>query len=270
MIDQTPLIELLAATDALFQPIRDWRNNRYAAAIVEARRRFTREGLAYRSGGDPGERKAKERAADAWERAGMVTFHRSRGKRSHWRLTDTADWMMRRLATFGDFPEMLTAMLAIDRHERMPHEARMNWVPEWWLTGANYDEADAQLRWTTVQEILAPALCRGLVEAWSDCHGRTAYQLTDRGREFLAGPAVPSIDWPEYDTKANDLYLAAFDRATADLKRLTSQPNHVAVRLSAGLWPCDTAAAKIPNILVKPTKCRSLASMRRAIKGARP
>ena len=57
---QCPLIDLLAETDALWAPIRDWRDNHRVVAIAERREQFRRAGLPIRVGGNTAERKQWE------------------------------------------------------------------------------------------------------------------------------------------------------------------------------------------------------------------
>ena len=107
-------INLLAETDATFEPTRDWSNPPNVVAIIERRGDFHRFGLPIPKGGCSST--ARTRFADQMggvERSGRVIFHRTNGTRTHWRLSDAGDWRLRSLATGWRFADVVTAMLAL-------------------------------------------------------------------------------------------------------------------------------------------------------------
>ena len=141
-----PLIELLAATDAIFSPIRDWSDNGRVVAILERREVFRRAGLPIRLGGvGEAERKKTERFLDEIEQSGAVEVFRSSGKRSHWKLANEADWKIRRLCLWSDFPEMLNVMLALREYEQMGC-TNAGHVGDWMLAAIPGDTDDERLR----------------------------------------------------------------------------------------------------------------------------
>ena len=264
-----PVIELLAATDALWEPIRDWTDNHRICGLLERREQFRRCGLPVElGGGDAAARKSQERRLDQIETSGLVIFSRRHGKRAFWRLTDQADWALRRLCTWSDYPECLVLMTAVQAHTDCGY-TNTGCVPEWRLAvgphnGDGWTDQEKnkiiELEW-----IAAPSLSRGWLAAWSDGNGSSGYRLTKSGRRFLKSPASPEIEWPAYSSDANDAYLAALKVARESLRSIASQGSGVAVLLSAGTWPQESKAAPIPPVVGKDGRVCPLATMIRAI-----
>ena len=266
---QESLISLLAETDAIFQPIRSWKNTSQISAILDQRQDFHRCGLPLpKTATDDGDRKHVERERDALEQSGSVRFHRTNGRRSHWKLSDTGDWFLRRLATWSDFDAAVTVLVAVDSLTDNHHTNAGN-VPDWAVAlapGNDGQNKKAREAVAHVAELAAPALCRGWLTAWSDVHGANGFHITIAGKKFLAKPEAPGIDWPDYDDKANGVYLQARDAARKNLaamKPATGGP--VAIPLGSGDWPSDETRLGQPSVFDSRGKVRTPAAMTRAI-----
>lgn len=248
------LLGLLAEADAVFTPISDLTTPE-ALAIIERRIDYRRRGLPIpRRGGDAAERKEAERNLNSLEKIGAVTFRRRHGRRSHWRLPDNVDWRLRRLATWSDWQEMVVVMLAIRAHADAGH-VNGEYVPGWALCSPK--------KLQHLQELIAPALVRSLAGSWADSNGAAGYCLTDAGRKYLEDPKPPRIPWPEYQSHANDVYLAKFDDALDALRTLEPQhKNRVVIPLGCGDWPGEeTRPDSIPSVFAGRGSPRTLKSM---------
>ena len=268
-----PLIALLAQTDVLFEPLRgDW-NAAHAAEVCRHRDRYQKWGFRLEKvGGNEADRKQHERRLDRLEQTGLVLFIRHNGRRTHWRLTDPTDWKLRSLATWTDWPEMMTMMLAI-REQQDAGYSNAGCVPEWSLACGTLRRdklSEKNKSRITLEELAAPALCRGLMTSWSDCYGAVGYRLTDEGRSYLdADPAPPDLQTVQYDPQANDLYLEHLHMAREARKTLGGEKSHCAVPLSAGDWPEDSEAAKLPPLVAANGVICNLQRMTAAIKKVR-
>jgi DNA-binding transcriptional ArsR family regulator len=241
------------------------------AAVVEGRNTYQTRGLPLPSGsGGSGERSAVERHRDILEKSGAVTFYRQQGRRTHWKLTDSADWRLRRLATWTGWEEMMILMLAVREYSDVGY---MNGhiVPDWALAhgvghGDEWSVAEKS-RILTLDEFAAPALCRGLLVSWSDLHGATGYGITDAGRAYLSSdPMAPDVDGIDYDSAMNDAYLDVLKDARRVLAAARPSRDNVSeIPLGAGSWPEDPAVAPVPPIFTKKGEPRSLRSMIQAI-----
>ena len=265
-----PLIELLAATDALWEPIRDWTDNHRICGLLERRERFQKYGLPVElGGGDAAARKSQERRLDEIEKTKLVVFSRRAGKRAFWRLTDSADWKLRRLCQWSDWDEMLTLMFAVRAHADCGY-TNAGCVPDWRLAvgphnGDGWTDQEKnkiiELEW-----IALPCLARAWLSAWSDCKGANGYRITDSGRRFLANPKALAIEWPAYSSDANDDYLAALKSARESLRSIAGSESGIAIPVSCGTWPAESEAALIPGIFDGDGNVRDLETMLEAIK----
>ncbi len=231
---EAELARLLGATDALWQPVRALRQQRFAAVLVERRELFRRAGLQMPHGGgaDAAERQRRSRAAREMERTGMVTFGGRRGQRTHWRLTDRGDWRLRASCGTGEYEPMMMAIDTLRRLEKVRHDAEDNMVPEYWIAGMP-DDPGGRGRMSALELLLLPALCRGLVTAWCDLNGVVAYQTNTA---ISASP--PPSDLSEFDQELSDAYDVGFAAAEQDLAiARPSNANLCVIALSAGCWP---------------------------------
>ena len=256
------LIELLAQSDAIFEPIRDWQNTKRVLACLELRDDFHRFGLPLpKLGLDFGERKRVEQLRDRLEKLGAVIFHRTLGRRTHWKLVDKTDWRLRGIATGYGFRDCLTAMLLL---QALTDAGCVNgrYVGDWHIAGVTASDKTAD-RIHTVASVLVPAMVRGWVSNWSDGDGRTGYRLTSAGREFLDQPLKQPVEAP-FEAAMGNLYLASFDSAFKNLATL--KPRHesaIPIPLSAGDWPGP--ADGIPSLFTSTGEVRRAGDMVRAI-----
>ena len=263
------MIALLAETDALFVPTRQWQNNKNALAILERQTEFARAGIPFLGGGDIVDRKVHQRAADELEATGLVRFSRARVKRTMWKLTNAADWKMRELCNEPGFPEMLAAMLLLGEHARAGHVSgdcgNVGYVPETALLAMGWGSAKANRQILELEQLFAPAFCRGLVWSASDCAGRVAYRLQPKGWKFIENPVQPP-ELPEWSEEASQSYLDQFLQALAQRARAKPRAeNCAAIPLSAGLWPRPEGRADVPSVFCRKGRPRTLRAVQAAI-----
>ena len=265
---------MLAEIDATFEPLRGWSNQDSLTAIYEHKKAFHSVGLRVPKGG--GSSTARTRFADqmdAIEMSGRVTFHRTNGTRSHWRLTDEADWNLRRLCCWSDYDATLTLMLAIEALTAQGH-TNAGLVPDWSLALQHGDDGQSPRARKTVayiSSLIVPALVRDWVRSWGCIRGGVGYKLTDGGRAFLARPVRPALDGPTYSEKANDKYLTYFKASRKHLRTL--KPNHggvLAIPAASGDWPEASTRRGIPPVFKDKDGLltRTPADMARAILGS--
>ncbi len=233
------LIGLLAKTDALFSPLRGAFNLQRWAEIGWRRRQFRRLGLPG-SGGAGQERLQAHRLYRRLARAGLVEI-RGGGRAFGVRLSDQADWWLRRLATWHDQPQTLTLVGLVAWH-LVAGPGNAGFVSELHLAVAKPVEQlteEQALLVTELEEISRLGLARGWLLTRSDHHGAVGYQATPAGRAALSCPPKLPAEMPKYSSAANDQYLQAFDQAAAELAEARPQAhrNDTPICLSCGLWP---------------------------------
>ncbi len=233
------LIGLLAKTDAMFSPLRARFTLQRWAEIGWRRRQFRRLGLPG-SGGAGQERLQAHRLYRRLARAGLVEI-RGGGRAFGVRLSDQADWWLRRLATWHDQPQTLLLVGLVRWHE-LAGGSNAGFISEVHLAVAKPVESlteEQALLVLQVEEIARPALVRGWLLSRSDHHCAAGYQATPAGRAALSCPPKLPAAMPKYSSEANDEYLAALDQAAAELAEARPQAHRhdVPVCLSCGLWP---------------------------------
>ena len=265
---QTQLISLLAETDSVFEPTRSWSNPSQISAVMDRRKDFHRRGLSLPRHGDGSDHKRVERERDKLEKTKLVVFHRTNGRRSHWKLSNSTDWFLRRLATWSDFSEAVTILVAVDSLTD-DHHTNGRHVADWALAlqpGDDGQSVEACDKVAHVGELALPALCRGWLSSWSDIRGANGYAITNAGKAFLASPKAPDLDWPDYSSRSNDIYLEALSAARKNLaatKPIAGEA--LAIPLSCGDWPGDETRLGQPAIFDSAGKVRSPGDMARAI-----
>lgn len=239
------LVRLLAQTDALWRPIRTWRRP-FPAVVAERREQYRRAGIpaTHVSGADDADRQRRSRELRRLEATGFVQFGGQRGQRSHWRLTNAGDWKLRAAVGLPGYSEAMLAYEAIRKLEAIRHEPDDNVCGEHWLCGGLWGPRTVNGRMEKLEVVLAPLLCRGYVDAWSDSKGCVAYTTT-RGAQ---SPIEPT-DLPDFDDSLAELYDEALHDADDALQ--VAQPSNktlCVIPLSAGTWP------PIPKAVAKITK----------------
>lgn len=206
------LVRILAATDALWKPMRraDWGSFSIPTVLYEHRKRFASAGVASHSGATTeAGRKADQRTSEALASSGLLTLH-GRERRVAARLTEKGDILARALAGLANVEAGYLSVCEVLRLES-PGEWPGPMASELWLAGldsyANSDDCRHELH--AVQELALPALWRGWLESGSDIEGRVWYHATDQGRAVakLPKPELPA-DLPTMDNHAADLYDA--------------------------------------------------------------
>jgi hypothetical protein len=172
------LVRVLAATDAIWLPLRqqEWEHSR-PAAIYFARKAFrTNRGVIVAAPGADAVRKAAERQTDALVQAGYLRA-RQRARGRYLRLTDEAEDRLRQLC---GLPGLWLSYETVRRY------VGPTWTPEIALNdGRGWGDGYSQ-ELVFVEELMLPALIRGVVESGSTIYGHTFYRLVAN---------VP--DWPE-------------------------------------------------------------------------
>jgi hypothetical protein len=266
------LIPILGQCDGLFSPQRGRLGTHREAAIQEQRDRFSILGMPIpKVIGNEAEQKRRERGLDAIEQIGLAIFHRSLGRRTHWRLDDSTDWQLRRMVTWSDYPEMLTLLFAVRACTNAGYHNN-GFVLDLGLAGVKVSESDGgvskeeEILNLHVEEIARPALCRGFLESAADLDGVTGYKITEAGRSFLDDPPPPpDLSTIEYDNELNAAYLSAFDAACEAVANIA--PIHgLHFRLGCGSWPSDEERGNLPPVFLKNGRVRSPENMLAAIR----
>lgn len=246
------LVRILAETDELFFPVRDWDQPRNVSGIYERRQEFLQAGLPHAAGGTGAERIAAHRAADTLEQSGFVVFHRTNGKRSHVRLLPEKYWELRFWSLLPGERELSFVVAGIQANvARGCVYANTTFVPEWALIG-QYERVTkaAKQRVVALMEAATPGLVFGWLDSDSTVDGAVYYRVTDAGEQHFTNWSGPTFTPPAYDPKlaeeTAEQYIVACREARLTLARLKGQPNNLAVSLNCGLDPDpDTACEPI-------------------------
>jgi hypothetical protein len=257
------LVRLLAAGDALFSPVRDWRHNAHVTAIMQRRWEYRTQGLAYLSGSGEGGRQQAEHQAALWESEGLVTFTRSGGRRCWIRLTGGMDWKLRAMGGLPGWPEQMVVLLAVQEQTQAGY-LNGRFVPEDCLVGRGWGSRQALILSLRLAATVAPSLVRGWLVSSADLGQRLGYAITPEGRAALDNPEAPT-DLPSVHSGVADAYDAALKVEQRLLASIQPTPSGVVIPLSGGLWPADSQRAPgIPPVF-HAGRVRSLASMVKAV-----
>lgn len=231
------LIQILAQTDALFWPSRDRFVMRQAQVRQERRQAYAESGLVVHGGGTAADRQAFGRTLDALQSAGLLTIHRTAGRREGVRLSPLGDTVTRRLcgvATLSD-AWWLLGLLAetTDAWNGSFPEHLAIGVEE--FTGS--PEENEQLQ--NMRQLLVPLLPVRYVSCTGDGDYPRRYwmSVTDEGRAALAG-GVP--DRPpasvEYSEEAAEAYDAEWQRYAAELAQAEPErPGDLCLPIPCGI-----------------------------------
>jgi hypothetical protein len=224
------LLGILADTDSVFMPNRNWTGHR-GAVLYERRRDYATAGVPWKSDAlDEAGRKAAQRELEALADAGLVkTFRPKRVKTLGVKLADEGEALARAWCGLPDVElaigMMLQAALLNDDPETGATGDGRVWIPETWLAGVSYGqtaEPQARLKLAAVADKMLPALARGWVVSNSSVRGHVWYAITPDGWTKLEA-VQEETDWQparpaERDPEAPDYYLARvkYNRACLD------------------------------------------------------
>ena len=179
------LVTLLARERALFRPFRkvDWGSGS-TAARAELQAEFREKGIRWSMGGTAGERKAAERWLGEIVAAGLVEAAKSKGRKTHLRLTARG---RQAAEVLTDHPGLAEARWAVTTLLQFAPAGQL--VSELLPAGLkNYEVADYQEKLFDFQFTAMPAIIHGWIQTESDCHGRVAYRVTAEGERAAQRP----------------------------------------------------------------------------------
>ncbi len=238
------LIRILASTDALWLPNRDY-SNRRGACIWEHRQAYRATGVRWASeGGSDAGRQAGGRLLSATTRAGLLVTARPRNTKTIGaKLTDAGEARARALAGLPGLADALHTMRVLESFEDHPEAvADSRLVPETIVAGVDarwhgLDTPEDRRPLVVVENLLLPALSRGWVEAQSDMQRRVYYAMTDRGAAALLSPPDLAGDVPDEDPEAVAEYLRRLEVGAAAWSRMTpDKPGEIGpIPLSASM-----------------------------------
>ena len=197
--DDRILIEILAATDAVFLPSRKPDMTRHRV-ICERRRGFRDNGVVWASGGQ----RAMQRQVEALISAELIQSCGAGGRTRRVRLTDQGDDRARAVARLPCAWESLAAVNQLIAHRKKTGEF---WIRETVLAGVEYGRDN----WRELLEVnclMLPAVVRGWAESNCSTYGLAFYSVTDEGKK-AARKKVTDVG-PEgklADPLALDFYL---------------------------------------------------------------
>jgi len=213
------LIDVLAATDAIFRPLRraDW-TPPAPGNIWEARERFAVAGVAVPGGGSGAARVAHHRSVANLVDSGLLKLCGV----GHAGLTERGDATARALAGLPSVADAHAALREVILQARVADEGIL--TSELQLAGLqNYTDRCQPKLWE-VSLTLGPALSRGWIESRSDVHGRAYYTPTDAGLDAATrdAPTLPE-NLPNYSNELNERYYSQTVAARAALR--TQKPS---------------------------------------------
>ncbi len=213
------LIDLLAATDAVWSPLRVWSPPR-PCNIHELRKRYGSGGIAWSSDQvSAAGRKASQRAIESLADRAIVIITRHAGRASLVRLSEHGDAIARRLTQEATGMSYATECLQrLARLAGKPGTGIDGYVPETLATGTVWGDGNEDVLGQFQFDIL-PALVRGWVVSETTVHGHAWYKLTDNGLGVVAGHIEPPAftDLPEPIMNGMSLYFDSLDAARANI-----------------------------------------------------
>ena len=230
------LLDWLAETFSLWEPIRKWEPRRRAAVLWESRKEFEQTGLPVHVGGTEDARKSGERRITELEEDGLVLCTRTNGRRSHVKLTPTTDERLRSLVGMAGIAEALEAMKKIQT-ALQDGLAMGGIVLENVPLGLKWaDDTDPTSR-LDLEMDLNPTLVRGWVTSMSTTANMVWYGITEAG-VLAMGTQKPTDDLPNFDQASHEYFIASLKRArTAIDKAKPKNPHELGfIPLPATLW----------------------------------
>jgi hypothetical protein len=205
------LIRVLARLDAGFVPCRDAFQQR---VFYQHRRRVLLPfGLPWISGGSDSQRQAARRLLDAAQREGLIAV-KPHGAGVAIRLTDLAEDKARSICGlppisdgWASLKEVVRLSQAHDR-QHVPEFVLCEWPAPRGIEKGSDDEAELRLG----EDMMLPALCRGLVDSISTVSRHVAFFATPEGMAALDRGEEPPDHYDEraYRPDARALYFREF------------------------------------------------------------
>lgn len=236
---KTAMIELLAATDAVFTPFRGTFETEMAgAAIFERRYLYPRHGVRTIAGGADGSiRRAGNRAFAGLVSRGLAQCV-GRGRERGVLLTPHGDDYARRMTAGFMAVDSFGLLAWIDG---LAAEGQHNdqFVSESDVLGRDHDAMQSK-GLAMLEHKALPLLARGWLESQTDYGSRVGYRVTPTGKAATR-PEVGEL--PEFNHEAGEAYDGLYFSALKD--RGSWQPSRHGVLwipLSAGNWPSRRGA----------------------------
>ena len=215
------LIELLAATDALWRPDRAVDATMPTASTLAALRlAFPKSGVPF--SGHGAERRGRQGVVATLAKRGLLATS-GRGKGVCAKLTEAGDLTARALT---NNPLINETWAMMRRVAKLACESECGLLtPETGLGGTKYGEPDCMSACTWIEWCLLPGVLRGWCTSRSDREGRVYYSLTATGVDVAAAdvPTLPP-DLPPVDEEAERHYIDAVIEARQRYRNMDS-PN---------------------------------------------
>ena len=214
-LNDSILVTILAATDAVFLPDRDPLLRPRHAVIYERRRDFAHSGVPWTSemvlpGMDDAGRKRVQRALEELALDGqVVTFQPKGAKTLGVRLSDVGEERARALAGLPATGAALALLGQLSDLERTDAAGAFQghvWLPETALAGVRWGDNERRHALVELEEKLLPGLVRGWIESNCTVHGHCWYRLTDAGRKRIGKTAAASTCPPAKSEEARRDY----------------------------------------------------------------
>lgn len=222
--EHTTLIEILAATDALWLPCRDIADQQRNIATTERRRVFEQFGVAWGTHrASDADRQSAHRSLQALVKAGMVRPSRPRALKTLFvKLTDAGDTLARQLTglpTFSDiYPDLIDDLRDKSTLPTAGHFRGRVWVRETVLAGgmdphyAGLGDAD-RIALSEMQDACLPALVRGVLVSGASVKRHVSYAIGELPETWPDKPSTAADYYPPH----GELYDKVRRAAYADL-----------------------------------------------------
>ena len=192
------LISLLAATDAVWLPSRESHSGELNVAVTnayETRKAYRESGVSWSSGGrSEAERKEMQRALEDLSRDGLVTIARPNlSKTLFVKLTDTSYNRLRRQCGLPCRAIGFLMLRLVALYSTRPAKVYQHlFVPETKLNKGRGWGDGFQNELFDVSQRALPALSAGWLDSRSDCQRHVYYWVTTAGWQFLDDGSKPT------------------------------------------------------------------------------
>ena len=250
------LLQVLAETDAIWQPDRRPMFGSRHTAIYEKRRDYHAVGVVLNNlagaGADSGERQRASRALRELAAEGLVTIHKPKWARAMAiKLTEAGDIRARALSAMPTFALTLLSWLHNQRDSALAMDAlgpvygtegmqdrQMVWHSELILAGV-LDTTDPDQRGALIELEGAhlPAIVRGLMIGCATINGHVWYALTPAGVSAAEANQIQEpANIPEPTDETVDHYLAIWQAARS---RMETSPPRISNEIGEMPLPCS-------------------------------